>query len=85
MDRQRIIGIGFCIAACGMTLAGMMNGFTGFIALLLLAAVGTSSFHPVGLVLIDETAISERGKVFGFFILLYAAQRMRQEQHIGRD
>jgi MFS family permease len=67
VDRQRIIGIGFCISACGMTLAGMMNGFTGFIALLLLAAVGTSSFHPVGLALIDETAISKRGEVFGYF------------------
>jgi FSR family fosmidomycin resistance protein-like MFS transporter len=67
IDRQRIIGIGFCMAACGMTLAGVMNGFTGFIILLLLSAVGTSSFHPAGLALVDETAMSKRGKVFGFF------------------
>jgi len=67
VDRQRIIGIGFLVSALGMTLAGMMNSFTGFIVLLLIAAVGTSSFHPVGLALIDETANSRRGRVFGFF------------------
>jgi FSR family fosmidomycin resistance protein-like MFS transporter len=67
LDRQRILGIGFLVASVGMTLAGYIDGLKGFIALLLLAAVGTSAFHPVGLALVDETARSQRGRVFGFF------------------
>ena len=67
VDRQRIIGIGFLLSALGMTLAGVSKGLASFIALLIISAVGTSSFHPVGLALIDETAKVSRGRVFGFF------------------
>jgi MFS family permease len=67
VDRQRIIGMGFLLSALGMTLAGVSNGLASFIALLMISAVGTSSFHPVGLALIDETAKVSRGRVFGFF------------------
>ena len=67
VDRQRILGFGFILSAIGMTLAGIMDSMTAFVVPLLVAAVGTSSFHPVGLALIDETAHSRRGVVFGFF------------------
>ena len=67
VDRQRILGFGFILSAIGMTLAGIMDSMAAFVVLLLVAAVGTSSFHPVGLALIDETAHSRRGAVFGFF------------------
>jgi MFS family permease len=69
LPRWRLIGAGFLVAAAGFLAAGVTGALAGFVAALLFAATGVSTFHPVMYGSLEEAIPGERGRVYGIFEL----------------
>ncbi len=69
LPRWRLIGLGFLAAAAGFLAAGASAALPLFVAALLFAAAGVSTFHPVIYGSLEEWIPSERGRVYGIFEL----------------
>ena len=69
LPRRLLLGSGFLLASGALFAAGLVPGFPAFMLLLLLAAVGVSSYHPVIYAAIDEATVERRGRMFAAFEL----------------
>jgi MFS transporter, FSR family, fosmidomycin resistance protein len=67
LPRWGLIGVGFVVAAAGYLAAGVSNALGPFVAALLFAGVGVSTFHPVMYGSLEEWIPRERGRVYGIF------------------
>ncbi|HSV31453.1 MAG TPA: MFS transporter, partial [Atribacteraceae bacterium] len=65
--RWKLIGYGFLAVSAGMVLTGMAGSFPVFLALILVTAVGISTYHPTIYAAIDESTVHRRGKTYGKF------------------
>ncbi len=69
LPRWRLIGVGFLVAAAGFFAAGVTAALALFVAALLFAGAGVSTFHPVMYGSLEERVPRERGRVYGIFEL----------------
>jgi len=69
LPRWKLIGVGFLVAAAGFLAAGVSAALGLFVAALLFAGTGVSTFHPVMYGSIEEWVPEERGRVYGIFEL----------------
>lgn len=64
-EARRILGFGFVFTAITFPLLSLISSYLQIIAVLALAAVGVSVFHPVGTALVSQSY--RRGISFGLF------------------
>lgn len=65
--RQIILGTGFLVASISLILSSFMNRLGFFVACIVIAGMGVSSYHPAIYAYIDETTQSRQGKEYGMF------------------
>ena len=67
LSKLKVIAAGFWVASGGLLLSSLSLGPVLFLAFLLLAAVGVSTFHPVIYSLLEESIPGTSGHIFGIF------------------
>jgi MFS family permease len=67
VPRWRLLGVGFLVAAGGFAAAGASRALGLFVASLLFAGAGVSTFHPVIYGSLEEAVPERRGQAYGIF------------------
>lgn len=65
--RHRVMGAGFLFASLFLAAAAVPDNLVLFVALILIAGIGVSAYHPAGYASLDETTGSNKGKAYGWF------------------
>lgn len=67
LGRYQIISIGFFVASSGFLVAGFANHLSAFLIIISFTAIGVSTFHPIMYAIIDESPLTNSGKVLGIY------------------
>lgn len=65
--RRRLISGGFLVGAGGFALVGLSRSYVELVCSLVVAGLGTATFHPCAYASLNETYASRRGTAFGRF------------------
>jgi MFS family permease len=66
LGRKRLMVTGFLVNAAALTALGITNGIVPLVATLLIAGVGGSTYHSLGIPLISDMFPSKRGEALGY-------------------
>ena len=69
LPRGTLIAASFFLASGALIVSGLLSGFWPFMVMLIVAAVGVGTFHPVAYAVIDFSSTEGRGRMFAHYEL----------------
>lgn len=68
LGRKEILGFGFLLASSGFIAAGFAPSITVFLVIIVITAIGVSTFHPLMYAILDETMDpGKKGTILGIY------------------